>query len=94
MSDSHAISDRFRKDRQRHDHFLSDVIAEAHKEGTVTTLSTAWTGIRGAAQFLGVSCDTVYKLVHAGQIRSARVGRQFRISVAELEAFLASGGSR
>ena len=52
------------------------------------------TGIIGAAEYLRVHPDTVYRLVREGKIRYAMVGRKYRIQYSELERFLASGGAR
>lgn len=40
-----------------------------------------------ATQF-GVSAMTIYRLVHAGDIPAARVGRSFRVTQEDLELYL------
>ena len=43
-----------------------------------------------AAQYLGVSLRTFYKLVAAGELVPQRAGRSFRFDVDTLDAFLAA----
>ena len=44
--------------------------------------------IPDAANYLGVSADTIRKLIRAGDIPHARIGNSIRIPRAELEAYL------
>ena len=37
---------------------------------------------------LQVSSMTVYRLIHAGDLRAVRIGRSFRVAADDLEAFL------
>ena len=45
------------------------------------------------ARYLGVSKMTVYRLVHASELASVRVGRGFRIPLVSLHRFIAQGGN-
>ena len=42
-----------------------------------------------AADFLRVSLSTMLKLLRAGEVKAVKVGRQWRITRAALDAFLA-----
>lgn len=42
-----------------------------------------------AADFLRVSLSTMLKLLRAGEVKAVKVGRQWRITRASLDAFLA-----
>ena len=44
--------------------------------------------IEEVAEILGLEYKTAYKLVKAGEIPSARIGRVFRVSKADLSAYL------
>ena len=44
--------------------------------------------VREAAQIAGVGKNTMYTLVHSGQLPSVRIGRTIRISYAALLRFL------
>jgi excisionase family DNA binding protein len=44
--------------------------------------------IKGAAQALSVSDDTVRREIDRGKLRAVRIGRVWRVRVAELEAYL------
>lgn len=37
---------------------------------------------------LRVSSMTVYRLIHSGELSAVRIGRSFRVAVADLDAFL------
>ncbi len=50
--------------------------------------------IPDAATYLGVSADTVRRLVQAGDIPHARIGNSIRIPRAELEDYLAKQTTR
>lgn len=43
-----------------------------------------------AGRYLGVSADTVRRLIHAGDIPHARIGASIRIRRADLDAYLDS----
>lgn len=43
---------------------------------------------RELAALLGVSCDTVYRLIRAGEVRADREGKSWRISGASARAYL------
>lgn len=47
--------------------------------------------IRDAADYLGLSRNTVYRLVRSGEIPAKRFGNQWRISKAVLDKFLTEG---
>ena len=49
--------------------------------------------LRAAASLLGVSACTLWRLRHAGRIKTVQVGRSVRISVGELRR-IAEGGAR
>ncbi|MCG5431807.1 helix-turn-helix domain-containing protein [Mycobacterium sp. MYCO198283] len=53
------------------------------------TLST-----QQAANALGCSLNTLYKLLETGSLHSFRVGRRLRIRLSDLEQFMANGGTR
>lgn len=42
------------------------------------------------AEFLGVDYKTVYRLVRSGQLRAGKIGRVYRISPSDLEAYFES----
>jgi putative molybdopterin biosynthesis protein len=46
-----------------------------------------------AADRLSVSLSTIYRLVKAGQLKAARVGRQLRFTAADLDEYLRNNGS-
>jgi excisionase family DNA binding protein len=50
--------------------------------------------MREAANAIGCSERSIWSLVNAGRIPSFRVGRSVRIRREDLEAFMASGGSK
>jgi excisionase family DNA binding protein len=50
--------------------------------------------IAGAGTYLGVSADTVRRLVRSGTIPHARIGSSIRIRRADLDAYLESQTSR
>jgi excisionase family DNA binding protein len=45
------------------------------------------------AQLMRVSTMTVYRLIKAGDLRAARVGRSYRLRVGEVDAYLARAES-
>jgi excisionase family DNA binding protein len=47
-----------------------------------------------AAKVLGVNKSTVYEMANQGTIPAFRVGRLWRFSLAELEAWAAKGGQK
>lgn len=47
--------------------------------------------VRDAADYLGLSRNTVYRLVRSGEIPAKRFGNQWRISKAILDKFLTEG---
>jgi excisionase family DNA binding protein len=45
------------------------------------------------AELMRVSTMTVYRLIKAGDLRAARVGRSYRLRVVEVDAYLARAES-
>ena len=45
------------------------------------------------AELMRVSTMTVYRLIKAGDLRAARVGRSYRLRTGEVDAYLARGES-
>lgn len=52
------------------------------------TLSKDWLSKQEAADYLGVNPATVMRLVRAGKLTAARVGKLVRISSASIERYL------
>lgn len=50
--------------------------------------------VNQVCRFLGVSNDTVYRLISAGHLSSFRVGWQHRIPEAEFETFIQKNSPR
>jgi excisionase family DNA binding protein len=57
-------------------------------------LQPAAVSIAGAGTYLGVSADTVRRLVQSGTIPHARIGCSIRIRRADLDAYLESQTTR
>jgi excisionase family DNA binding protein len=57
-------------------------------------LQPAAVNIAGAGTYLGVSADTIRRLVQSGAIPHARIGSSIRIRRADLDAYLESQTSR
>ncbi len=53
-----------------------------------------WLGAPGAAQYLGVTLRTVYKLIDEGDIPAYKIGRVFRIRRSDLDDFLERHGHK
>ena len=49
----------------------------------------AFLTVREVADLMRVSTMTVYRLIKAGELRAARVGRSFRLRAGEVDAYLA-----
>lgn len=47
--------------------------------------------VQEVAELLRVSTMTVYRLIKAGELRAARVGRSYRLREDEVETYLARG---
>lgn len=45
--------------------------------------------VKEVSEILRIGINNAYELVRSGQIHSVRIGRQYRIPVATLEAYLA-----
>ena len=58
--------------------------------GTVRVMSaeTSWLGTPEAAERLGITQRTLYRLIDDGQIPAYRMGRVFRVKESDLELFL------
>lgn len=55
-----------------------------------TILQPAAVSVPEAGRYLGVSPDTVRRLIHAGDIPHARIGASIRIRRTDLDAYLDS----
>jgi excisionase family DNA binding protein len=49
--------------------------------------------VQEVAQLMRVSTMTVYRLIKAGELRAARVGRSFRLRESEVETYLQRGST-
>jgi excisionase family DNA binding protein len=49
---------------------------------------TSWLGTPEAAERLGITQRTLYRLIDDGQIPAYRMGRVFRVKESDLETFL------
>ena len=49
--------------------------------------------VQEVAELMRVSTMTVYRLIKAGDLRAARVGRSYRLREAEVETYLTRGAS-
>jgi excisionase family DNA binding protein len=47
--------------------------------------------VQEVAELMRVSTMTVYRLIKAGELRAARVGRSYRLREDEVETYLARG---
>lgn len=47
--------------------------------------------VQEVAELMRVSTMTVYRLIKAGDLRAARVGRSYRLREAEVETYLSRG---
>jgi excisionase family DNA binding protein len=56
----------------------------------VTSPTQLALNLRGAADAVNVSVDTLRREIHAGNLRAKRVGQEFRISVKALEDWFES----
>jgi excisionase family DNA binding protein len=52
------------------------------------TADTAWLGTPEAAQRLGITQRTLYRLIDDGQIPAYKMGRVFRVKESDLDEFL------
>ena len=50
----------------------------------------SWLGTPKAAEYLGISPRTLYRLIDQGRIPAYEIGRVYRLKVADLDAFLES----
>ncbi len=58
-----------------------------------TTPEQRWLKVAEVAQVLRVSKMTVYRLIASGELRSARVGRSYRLTEDDVNAYLQRGGA-
>ena len=58
-----------------------------------TDAGKRWLKVAEVAQVLRVSKMTVYRLIAAGELRSARVGRSYRLTEADVNAYLKRGNA-
>ena len=58
------------------------------REGPGDPTSSALLTVAEVAAVMRVSKMTVYRQVHAGELRAVRVGRSFRVSRADLDDYL------
>ncbi len=56
-------------------------------------MSEPWVSVDDVARHLGVSKDTIYRWVDARKIPTHRVGRFWKFKVAEVDAWVTSGGA-
>jgi excisionase family DNA binding protein len=52
-----------------------------------------WLKVAEVAHLLRVSKMTVYRLISSGELRSARVGRSYRLSEDDVNAYLKRGSA-
>jgi excisionase family DNA binding protein len=52
------------------------------------TAETNWLGTPEAAERLGITQRTLYRLIDEGQVPAYRLGRVFRVKESDLEQFL------
>jgi excisionase family DNA binding protein len=56
-----------------------------------TNTEQRWLKVAEVARLLRVSNMTVYRLIASGELRSARVGRSYRLSEDDVNAYLKRG---
>ena len=61
------------------------MISQNHKPAQITMLP-----LKKVAEYLDVSLSTVRRLINEGGIRSHRVGGQLRVSLADLQSYVAA----
>jgi excisionase family DNA binding protein len=59
-----------------------------------TEVRTDWLGTPKAAEYLGISVRTLYRLMDEGRIPAYEMGRVYRLKRADLDAFLESARVR
>lgn len=70
---------------------IESLIASTHRQSpSLARGSRATMSIKEAAEYIGVSKNQMYELVHAGAIKSIRVGQRFVIPRHALDEFLQS----
>ncbi|MDQ1437096.1 MAG: hypothetical protein QOK43_725 [Acidimicrobiaceae bacterium] len=58
-----------------------------------TNSEQRWLKVAEVAHLLRVSKMTVYRLITSGELRSARVGRSYRLTEEDVNAYLKRGNS-
>jgi excisionase family DNA binding protein len=56
-----------------------------------TNSEQRWLKVAEVAQLLRVSKMTVYRLIASGELRSARVGRSYRLAEEDVDTYLQRG---
>jgi excisionase family DNA binding protein len=59
--------------------------------GVSTNREQRWLKVAEVAHLLRVSKMTVYRLISSGELRSARVGRSYRLTEDDVNAYLQRG---
>lgn len=59
-----------------------------HYLATNTAIREPKLTVHQCADYLGVSPMTAYRLVHSGELRSIKVGTQFRVPLSAFRAYL------
>jgi excisionase family DNA binding protein len=63
-------------------------MAPNESEDTERAVKGGWLGTPEAADRLGITQRTLYRLIDEGQVPAFRLGRVFRVKEADLNAFL------
>ena len=50
-----------------------------------------WLKVKSVARILAVSADTIYRLIHRGELRAKRIGGEYRIHPDALRAYERDG---
>jgi excisionase family DNA binding protein len=56
-------------------------------------MSERWVSVQEVADHLGVNKDTIYKWIEARDMPAHRVGRLWKFQLAEIDAWVRSGGA-
>jgi excisionase family DNA binding protein len=64
-----------------------------HQPATATSNGLAFWTVAEVAAFARVSKMTIYRLVHAGDLESVRVGRSFRILSGSVTTYFSPGAA-
>ncbi len=63
---------------------------DSQERGRERRQSPAWVSTREAAEQLGVSLRTVYRLIDGGELAAYQIGRNIRVKEVDLERYLDS----